>query len=257
MVDWRTNSNTVTRSVGPTLSLFSSVGPNLKLFNLHSHGFSFSVSSSTSSRPARSSYNQLDFPLGNHSSSACSPKFDNRPPVQTRKKSEMAISSCLRLTFPVIRRSLDLPKQNAPCLGSFESLRPRRPTVLRPRLRSTVTCFSRRPAESTVSGEEKEIVQEEESQQYELERLFSNLNQVTLKREPGDFSVPSAYLIRDSFENWRRSFIGSWKLTVVWILIPLALGFCSGSAGRKLIQRDFPGGWDDSKHFIPEFPFSF
>ncbi|XP_022147724.1 uncharacterized protein LOC111016587 isoform X3 [Momordica charantia] len=100
----------------------------------------------------------------------------------------MAISSCLRLTFPVIRRSLDLPKQNAPCLGSFESLRPRRPTVLRPRLRSTVTCFSRRPAESTVSGEEKEIVQEEESQQYELERLFSNLNQVTLKREPGSLS---------------------------------------------------------------------
>lgn len=40
-----------------------------------------------------------------------------------------------------------------------------------------------------MSGQEKEIDQEEESEEYVLERLFSNLNQVTFKREPGDFPV--------------------------------------------------------------------
>ena len=43
---------------------------------------------------------------------------------------------------------------------------------------------------SSVSGQEKKIDKEVESEEYVLERLFSNLNQVTFKREPGDFSGP-------------------------------------------------------------------
>ena len=50
--------------------------------------------------------------------------------------------------------------------------------------------------ESSASGQEKEIDKKDESEKYELERLFSNLNQATFKREPGDFPVPSDSLIR-------------------------------------------------------------
>ncbi|KAG6588142.1 Tyrosine-specific transport protein, partial [Cucurbita argyrosperma subsp. sororia] len=101
----------------------------------------------------------------------------------------MSITSCLRLPFPAVQsagRSLDLSQRHVSCLRStVESLRLRRHSLLRTRLRTISTSFSRRPVESSVSGQEKEI---EESEEYELERLFSNLNQATFKREPGSLS---------------------------------------------------------------------
>ncbi|XP_023530389.1 uncharacterized protein LOC111792980 isoform X1 [Cucurbita pepo subsp. pepo] len=104
----------------------------------------------------------------------------------------MSISSCLRLPFPAVqsaRRSLDLSQRNFSCLRStFESLRLRRHSLLRTRLRTISTSFSRRPVESSASGQEKEIDKKDESEKYELERLFSNLNQATFKREPGSLS---------------------------------------------------------------------
>ncbi|KAL0419457.1 UNVERIFIED_CONTAM: Tyrosine-specific transport protein [Sesamum radiatum] len=55
-------------------------------------------------------------------------------------------------------------------------------------LRASVKCFSKGP--SSAGQNKQELVQEveDEGQVYEFERLFSNLNQATLKREPGSLS---------------------------------------------------------------------
>ncbi|KAL0459077.1 UNVERIFIED_CONTAM: Tyrosine-specific transport protein [Sesamum latifolium] len=55
-------------------------------------------------------------------------------------------------------------------------------------LRASAKCFSKGP--SSAGQENQELVQEveDEGQVYEFERLFSNLNQATLKREPGSLS---------------------------------------------------------------------
>lgn len=52
-------------------------------------------------------------------------------------------------------------------------------------LRASVKCFSQEP--SSTGEEKQQLVQEVEAEEqvYEFERLFSNLNQATLKREPG------------------------------------------------------------------------
>uniref|UniRef100_A0A9I9DAR5 Uncharacterized protein n=1 Tax=Cucumis melo TaxID=3656 RepID=A0A9I9DAR5_CUCME len=104
----------------------------------------------------------------------------------------MSISSSLRLPFPVVqskRRSINLSHQNVTCLWSTNKSFQQRPLKLQlPRLKAVSTCFSRRPVKSSVSGQEKKIDKEVESEEYVLERLFSNLNQVTFKREPGSLS---------------------------------------------------------------------
>ncbi|KAK6153191.1 hypothetical protein DH2020_012830 [Rehmannia glutinosa] len=55
-------------------------------------------------------------------------------------------------------------------------------------LRASAKCFSQEPSSS--GQENQQLVQEVEAEErgYEFERLFSNLNQATLKREPGSLS---------------------------------------------------------------------
>ena len=46
-------------------------------------------------------------------------------------------------------------------------------------------CFSQKQKQT----ESESTTQQEENEEFEFERLFSNLNQATLKREPGFFSI--------------------------------------------------------------------
>lgn len=90
-------------------------------------------------------------------------------------------------SFAVLPRNQSLPRKLPPAfpqltsqLSIFSSV-----TLLTfPLSRNLHQCFSQRQSQSTQEKEQERDDQEE----LEIERLFSNLNQATLKREPGLWS---------------------------------------------------------------------